>query len=453
MSTELTNNTSSSQGAFDLFSKAKDLKKRILFTLGALIVYRFGTYLPLPGIDPESLSYIFQQQSGGVLGMFNTFSGGALSRMSIFALNIFPYISASIIMQLMTTISPKMEALKKEGESGRKKINQYTRYGTVLIAMVQAYGISVGLEGMTAEAGQSVVVEASSYFRLTSVVSLVGGTVFLMWLGEQITSRGIGNGISLLIFSGIVSSLPSAIASTLELGRTGDLSVMAIGFIVLLALAVISFVVFFERAYRRLPVQYPKRHASKTPVAESQTTHMPLKLNVSGVIPPIFAGALLSLPLTITTFNQSLGSGASGWMSNISIYLSHGHPVFMTIYGFLIVFFAFLYTAITFNPEETAENLKKNGGYVPGIRPGKNTADYFDYILTRLTVLGSAYLVFICLLPEFLMTKLSIPFTLGGTSLLIVVTVAMDTVTQVQSHLMAQQYESLMKKSKLKVRR
>lgn len=437
--------------SFSSFGKAKELKKRIWFTLGALIVYRLGTYIPLPGIDPDALANIFQQQKGGIFGMFDVFSGGALQRMTIFALSIFPYITASIIIQLLSSVSPRLEAIKKEGESGRKKLNQYTRYGTVLIAFVQAYAIAVGLEGMGSGSSASVVLDPGLFFRITAIVSMVGGTVFLMWLGEQITSRGVGNGISLIIFAGIVASLPSSFVALFELGRTGALSPFIILLVLLLVLAVVAVVVYFERAQRRVPVQYPKRQIGPNKVTQAQTAHMPLKLNSSGVIPPIFAGALLSLPVTITGFSG--GADAPAWLNIMSSYLSHGHPVFMALYAFLIIFFAFFYTAIVFNPQETADNLKKNGGFVPGIRPGKNTADYFDFILTRLTVLGGLYLAAVCLLPEIMTFRYSIPFALGGTSVLIVVSVGMDTVTQVHSHLIAHQYEGLMKKTKIKGRR
>lgn len=430
------------------FGKATELKKRIWFTLGALIVYRLGTYIPLPGIDAAALKDIFSRQAGGILGMFDMFAGGALSRMTIFALNIMPYISASIIMQLMSAISPKMEAIKKEGESGRKKINQYTRYLTVLITILQAYGISVGLEGMSSSAGAAVL-EPGVFFRFTTVVTLTGGTLFLMWLGEQITARGIGNGISLIIFSGIVANLPSAVAGTLELGRTGAISTLFIIFILVMAVGVIFFIVFMERAQRRIIVQYPKRQQGNR-VTGGESSHLPLKLNTAGVIPPIFASSLLLLPITVIGF--SAGSGPE-WLSTVATYLGRGQPLYLAIYIGLIVFFAFFYTAVVFNPVETADNLKKYGGFVPGIRPGANTAEFLDRVLSRLTVLGAGYLALVCLLPEILISQFSVPFYFGGTSLLIVVTVTMDTVTQVQSHLLAHQYEGLIKKSKLKGKR
>jgi preprotein translocase subunit SecY len=433
---------------FSAFSKATELKKRIWFTLGALIVYRLGTYIPLPGIDPVVLQDIFSQQAGGILGMFDMFSGGALGRMTIFALNIMPYISASIIMQLMTSVSPKMAAIKKEGESGRKVINQYTRYLTVAITTMQAYGIAVGLEGMTSSAG-SAVIDPGMFFRFTTVVTLVGGTMFLMWLGEQITARGIGNGISLIIFSGIVANLPSAIAGTLELGRTGALSSLLIVVLIAMSIGVIFFIIFIERAQRRIIVQYPKRQQGNK-MTGGESSHLPLKLNTAGVIPPIFASSILLMPITIIGF--SAGSGPE-WLTTVAALLGRGQPLYLAIYVSMIVFFAFFYTAVVFNPEDTADNLKKYGGFIPGIRPGKNTSQYLDKVLTRLTVVGAAYLAAVCLLPEILISRFSVPFYFGGTSLLIVVTVTMDTVAQVQSHLLAHQYEGLIKKSKLKGRR
>jgi len=433
---------------FGAFSKAAELKKRIWFTLGALVIYRLGTYIPLPGIDPVVLNEIFSQQMGGILGMLDMFAGGALGRMTIFALNIMPYISASIIMQLMTAVSPKLEALKKEGESGRKKINQYTRYGTVLLATVQGYGISVGLEGMSGSIG-SAVIDPGYFFRATTVISLVGGTIFLMWLGEQITQRGVGNGISLIIFAGIVANLPSALVSTLELGRTGAISTILIIFLILMSVAVIAFIVFVERAQRRLVVQYPKRQMGNK-VFGGESSHLPLKLNTAGVIPPIFASSILLMPLTIAGFS---GGQGPEWLTTMSAMMGRGQPLYMGMYIGMIVFFAFFYTAIVFNPEETADNLKKNGGFIPGIRPGKNTADYLDHVLTRLTVAGAAYLSIVCILPEILISQYAVPFYFGGTSLLIVVSVTMDTVAQIHSHLLAHQYEGLIKKSKLRGRR
>ena len=430
---------------FGAFAKATELKKRIWFTLGALIVYRLGTYIPLPGIDPLVLQDIFRQNAGGILGMFDMFAGGALSRMTIFALNIMPYISASIIMQLMTTVSPKLEALKKEGESGRKKINQYTRYGTVLLSTLQAYGIAVGLEGLS-QGGNAAVIDPGVFFRITTVITLVGGTIFLMWLGEQITARGVGNGISLIIFAGIVAELPRALASTLELGRTGALSTVFILFVMVMAVAVIAFIVFMERAQRRLIVQYPKRQVG-TRMFGGESSHLPLKLNTAGVIPPIFASSLLLLPITVASFSSQ---GGPEWLTTMTSLLGHGQPLYMLLYVAGIVFFCFFYTAIVFNPQDTADNLKKYGGFIPGIRPGKRTADYLDYVLTRLTVVGAMYLSLVCLLPEILISRYALPFYFGGTSLLIVVSVTMDTVAQVQSHLLAHQYEGLIKKAKLR---
>jgi len=433
---------------FGAFNKATELKKRIWFTLGALLVYRLGTYIPLPGIDPAVLQDVFSQQAGGILGMFDMFAGGALSRMTIFALNIMPYISASIIMQLLTAVSPQLEALKKEGETGRKKINQYTRYGTVLICALQAYGISAGLEGMQSSAGPAVS-EPGLFFRFTTVVTLVGGTMFLMWLGEQITARGVGNGISLIIFAGIVANVPSALAGTFELGRTGALPTLFIIFLLIMAIGVIFFIVFIERAQRRIIVQYPKRQQGNK-MTSGESSHLPLKLNTAGVIPPIFASSILLLPITVMGFSSGQGPE---WLTTVTTLLGRGQPLYLIIYISMIVFFAFFYTAVVFNPTETADNLKKYGGFVPGIRPGKNTAEYLDKVLTRLTVIGAAYLAAVCLLPEILISRFSVPFYFGGTSLLIVVTVTMDTVAQVQSHLLAHQYEGLIKKTKLKGRR
>ena len=433
---------------FGAFSKATELKKRLWFTLGALIVYRLGTYIPLPGIDPVILQDIFRHQAGGILGMFNMFAGGALGRMTIFALNIMPYISAAIIMQLMTSISPTLGQLKKEGEQGRKKINQYTRYGTVLIAAAQAYGISAGIEGMTGSQG-SAVMDPGAFFRFTTVVTLVGGTVFLMWLGEQVTARGVGNGISLIIFAGIVAELPSALAATLELGRTGAMSSALIALLFVGAVAIIYGIVFVERAQRRVLVQYPKRQQGNK-MYGGESSHLPLKINTSGVIPLIFASSLLLMPITVIQF--SAGQGPD-FLTTITTFLGRGQPGYLLIFGALIAFFAFFYTAVVFNPEETADNLKKNGGFIPGIRPGKNTADHLDYILTRLTVVGAIYLVAVAVLPEILISKLAVPFFFGGTSLLIVVSVTLDTVAQVQSHLLAHQYEGLIKKSRLRGRR
>ncbi len=437
-----------SQINFANFAKATELKKRIWFTLGALIVYRLGTYIPIPGIDPAILEDIFRQQAGGILGMFDMFAGGAFGRMTIFALNIMPYISAMIIMQLMTAVSPYFEQLKKEGEPGRKKINQYTRYGTVVLAALQAYGISVGLEGMTGSQG-SAVLDPGMFFRATTVITLVGGTIFLMWLGEQVTARGVGNGISLIIFAGIVANLPAALAGTLELGRTGALSAIFIVALLVLAVAVITFIVFIERAQRRVVVQYPKRQVGNR-MFGGESSHIPLKINTAGVIPPIFASSLLLLPITVAGFSSQQGPD---WLGTFTALMGRGQPVYLFIYAALIVFFAFFYTSVVFNPVDTADNLKKYGGFVPGIRPGKNTADHLDYILTRLTVVGAIYLTAVSILPEILISQYAVPFYFGGTSLLIVVTVTMDTVAQVQSHLIAHQYEGLIKKSRLRGRR
>jgi preprotein translocase subunit SecY len=438
---------------FGAFAKATELKRRIWFTLAALIVYRLGTYIPIPGIDPVALQQIFTQNAGGILGIFDMFSGGALGRMTIFALNITPYISASIIVQLLTAVSPTLEALKKEGESGRKRLNQYTRFGTVALALVQAYGIAVGLESLRAGAAPAVI-DAGLSFRLVTMITLTGGTVFLMWLGEQITARGVGNGISLIIFAGIVANLPHALASTLELGRTGAISTPLIIFFLAMAVAVIAFIVFMERAQRRLLVQYPKRQVGNK-MFGGEASHLPLKMNTSGVIPPIFASSLLLLPATVASFNAAAADqgGWRGWLGWLASYVAHGKPLYMLMYVGLIVFFSFFYTAIVFNPVETADNLKKYGGFIPGIRPGKSTSDYLDYVLTRLTVVGAAYLSVVCILPELLISEYQVPFYFGGTSLLIVVSVTMDTVAQIHSHLLAHQYEGLIKKSKLRGRR
>ena len=428
------------------FAKATELKKRIWFTIGALIVYRLGTYIPLPGIDPQIMADIFRQQAGGILGMFNVFAGGALERMTIFALNIMPYISASIIVQLLSAVTPQLEALKKEGVAGRQKLNQYTRYGTVVLAIVQAYGIAVGLEGMTGSRGGAVI-EPGMFFRLVTVVTLTGGTLFLMWLGEQITQRGIGQGTSLIIFAGIIAELPRALAATLELGRTGAISTFFILILLVMMVGVITFIVLMERAQRRILVQYPKRQQGAR-MFGGESSHLPLKLNTSGVIPPIFASSLLLMPATIAQFTAT--AGAPEWVTTITTLLGHGQPLYMVTYVALIVFFCFFYTSVVFNPNETADNLKKYGGFVPGIRPGQRTAEYFDYVLTRLTVVGAAYIAAVCLLPEFLISQYSVPFYFGGTSLLIVVSVTMDTVAQIQSHLLAHQYEGLIKKAKLR---
>ncbi len=433
---------------FGAFSKATELKKRIWFTLIALLVYRLGTFIPLPGIDPVAFAQTFKSNSTGILGMLNLFAGGAVERMAIFALNIMPYISASIIMQLMSSVSPKLEALKKEGEQGRKAINQYTRYLTVILATFQAYGIAVGLEGSRSGAG-SVVIDPGWFFRITTVISLVGGTMFLMWLGEQITARGVGNGISLIIFAGIVAGLPAALLSLFELSRTGSLSPFLLIALLALMLAVVAAIVFIERAQRRLLIQYPKRQVGNR-MFQGDSSHLPLKLNSSGVIPPIFASSLLLLPITAAQF--SAGPGASGpeWLTTIVAALGRGQPLHIALYVALIIFFCFFYTAVVFNPTETADNLRKYGGFLPGRRPGAQTAEYIDYVLTRITVVGALYLAVVCVMPELLISYAAVPFYFGGTSLLIAVSVTMDTVAQIQSHLLAHQYEGLIKKSKLR---
>ena len=428
-------NENINQGAF---AKANDLKSRIFFTIGILIVYRLGTYVPLAGIDPQALTQVMGNSQKGLLGMFNVFSGGAVTRMAIFALGIMPYISASIIIQLLTGVSDYFKNLKEQGEVGRKQITQLTRYGTVFIAILQGYGVSVGLEN----AG-SLVLDPGMTFRITTTISLVAGTTFLMWLGEQITLRGVGNGISLIIFSGIVAEIPRALASTFELGRTGALSATLIVIIFILIILTVLFIVFFERAMRKILINYPKRQVGNK-VYGGESSHLPLKINTAGVIPAIFASALLLLPVTLSNF----GFSDSDTFMSISSMFTQGQPLYMLLYASGIIFFSFFYTSIVFNPKETAENLRKYGGYIPGIRPGERSAEYIQTILTRLTTIGSIYLTFVCLLPEFLISKYPIPFYLGGTSILIVVVVAMDTVTQVQTRLMSSQYESLIKKTK-----
>ena len=420
------------------FSKNNDLTNRILFTVLILSIYRLGTYVPLPGIDPQSLQELMQSNQRGLLGMFNIFSGGAVSRMAIFALGIMPYISSSIIIQLLTGVSETFKNLKNQGEVGRKKITQYTRYGTVLLATIQGYGVSVGLEN-----SGNVVIDPGSLYRFTTVVTLVAGTVFLMWLGEQITQRGIGNGISLIIFSGIVAEIPRALAATFELGRTGALSATLIIFIFLLIIGTVAFIVFIERAVRKILINYPKRQMGAK-VYGGESSHLPLKINTAGVIPAIFASALLLLPMTFSNFAMS----DNELFINFSSLFSQGKPMYMILYASGIIFFSFFYTSIVFNPHETAENLRKHGGYVPGIRPGEKTAFFIEEILTRLTTIGALYLTLVCLMPEFLISKYPIPFYLGGTSVLIVVVVAMDTVSQIQTRMMSQQYESLIKKTK-----
>jgi len=430
------------------FSKATELKKRLWFTLGALIVFRLVSFVPLPGIDPDALNALFSRTQGGVLDFFNMFSGGALQRMSLIALGVTPYITASIIIQLMTSLVPSLMSLKKEGESGRKKLNQYTRYGTVLLTAVQGYGIAVGLEGWGAGQGVGAVIDPGAFFRITTVITLIGGTMFLMWLGEQITSRGIGNGISLIILAGIVANMPKAIGQLFEQARTGALSPAFLILVAVIALGTIAFICLMERAQRKVLIQYPKRQVGSRQF-QGDSSFLPLKINTSGVIPPIFASSLLLMPLTIAQFAAKGGNGPD-WLLTVTTSLQHGAPLYMILYAAGIIFFSFFYTAVVFNPEETADNLKKYGGFVPGIRPGVRTAEYLDYVLTRITVIGAAYLTLICLLPEFLIAKMAIPFYFGGTSLLIVVNVTMDTVAQVQSHLLAHQYEGLIKKSKLR---
>jgi preprotein translocase subunit SecY len=434
------------------FTKATDLKKRLWFTIGALIVFRLLSHVPLPGIDPRALTSLFATTRGGVLDFFNTFSGGSLNRMSLIALGVMPYITASIVIQLASSLSPSLAAIKKEGESGRKKLNQYTRYGTVLLTAIQGYFIAVGLESWGASEGMSAVVQPGMLFRITTVISLIGGTMFLMWLGEQITSRGIGNGVSLIIMAGIVSQLPLALGQVFEGGRTGSMPILLILFIPILILGLIAFICFMERAQRRVLIQYPKRQTQRG-MMQADKSHLPLKINTANVIPPIFASSLLLMPLTITQFAGQRVSGESRWgdfLISLNQYLAHGTPLYLTLYAAGIIFFCFFYTAVVFNPEETADNLKKHGGFIPGLRPGKNTENYLDYVLTRITVIGAAYLTFICLVPEMLVARLGIPFYLGGTSLLIVVNVTIDTVTQIQSHLLAHQYGDLIKKAKLK---
>jgi preprotein translocase subunit SecY len=429
---------------FGAFAKAEELKKRIWFTLAALLVYRVGTYIPIPGINPVAFAEAFRSQSSGILGMINMFAGGAIERMAIFALNIMPYISAAIIMQLMQSVVPTLEALKKEGEQGRKQLNQYTRYLTVVLAAFQAFGIAYGLEGQNSASGP-VVLEPGIFFRLTTVATLVGGTMFLMWLGEQITARGVGNGTSLIIMAGIVAGLPSAIVGLLELSRQGVISWPLLIALLVLMLAVVGAIVFMERAQRRLLVQYPKRQMGNR-MFQGDASHLPLKLNASGVIPPIFASSLLLLPITVAGFSQT----GPEWLNAIVAALGRGQPLYLATYVALIVFFAFFYTSIVLNPQETADNLRKYGGFLPGIRPGAKTAEYIDYVLTRITVVGAIYLSAVCVLPEMLISYAAVPFYFGGTSLLIAVSVTMDTVAQIQSHLLAHQYEGLIKKAKLR---
>ena len=429
---------------FSSFAKAEELKKRLLFTLGALIVYRLGTFIPIPGIDPIAFSQGFQSQQGGLLGTLNIFAGGAVERMAIFALNIMPYISASIILQLMSAVIPSLEKIKKEGEQGRRQINQYTRYLTVFLAMMQGYFIAVSLQGTA-----GTVINPGPFFLFTTTVTLVGGVMFLLWLGEQITARGVGNGVSLIIFAGIVAELPRAIAALLDQGRAGGgVGGGAILIIGALALALIAFVVFMERSQRRILVQYPRRQVGQR-MTQGEKSHLPLKLNVSGVIPPIFASSLLLLPATAA---GAVGDGSPQWLQDLTFLFAPGRPSYIALYAVLIIAITFIYTSVVFNTEEVADNLKKYGGFIQGYRPGARTAEYLDYVLSRLTVLGALYLTFVCILPEILKASYSqtIPVYIGGTSLLIVVSVTLDTVGQIQGHLLAQQYESLIKKSKLR---
>ncbi|MFZ1537399.1 MAG: preprotein translocase subunit SecY [Chromatiaceae bacterium] len=423
-----------------------ELRQRLLFLLGGLLVYRIGTFIPVPGVNPEALAALFNQNQGSILDMFNMFSGGALQRASLFALGIMPYISASIIIQLMTSVIPTLEQLKKEGEQGRRKITQYTRYGTVGLATFQAIGISMALEGQSV-GGSSIVVSSGYGFVFTATVSLVTGTMFLMWLGEQITERGIGNGISLIIFSGIVAGLPHAIGGTLELVRTGEMNALAVLALFFLALGVTAFVVFIERGQRRITVNYARRQQGRRLMA-AQSTHLPLKINMAGVIPPIFASSIILFPGTLGQwFGQSEGTR---WIADITSKLSPGEPVYVIAYSSAIIFFCFFYTALVFNAKETADNLKRSGAFIPGIRPGEQTARYIDTVMTRLTAAGAIYITAVCLIPEFLIVGWHVPFYFGGTSLLIVVVVVMDFMAQVQAHLMSHQYEGLMKKANLR---
>ena len=419
-------------------SQSNDLRNRILFTLFILSIYRFGTFVPLPGIDPEQLKIMMEGNQKGLLGMFNVFAGGAVSRMAIFALGIMPYISSSIIVQLLTGVSDYFKNLKAQGEIGRQKITQITRYGTVLLATIQGYGLSVGLESSA-----NLVINPGIFFKISTVTTIVAGTMFLMWLGEQITQRGIGNGISLIIFSGIVAEIPRALVTTFELGRTGAMSTLMIILIFILLILTIMFIVFMERALRKILINYPKRQMGNK-MYGGESSHLPLKINSAGVIPAIFASALLLLPITFSNFNFS----QNDTFQNIASFFSQGQPLYMLLYASGIIFFTFFYTSITFNPNETAENLRKYGGFIPGIRPGESTALYIDTILTRLTTIGALYLTLVCLMPEFLIANYPIPFYLGGTSILIVVVVAIDTVTQIQTRLMSSQYEQLIKKTK-----
>ncbi|RPF70710.1 preprotein translocase subunit SecY [Aurantiacibacter spongiae] len=436
------------------FSKATELRQRIWFTIGALIVFRFLSFVPLPGVNPLILSSLYDQTRGGILDMFNMFSGGSLERMSLIALGVMPYITASIVIQLAASLHPSLMALKKEGEAGRKKLNQYTRYGTVFLCAIQGYFLASGLEAYGASSGLQAVVDPGLTFRIVSVINLVGGTMFLLWLGEQITSRGIGNGVSLIIMAGIVAQFPTFTVNLVEGGRTGAISGVVIGGLIVMMVLLILGICFMERAQRRLLIQYPKR-AMQRGGMQADRSHLPLKLNTAGVIPPIFASSLLLLPLTITQFaGNSIDptSTMGSFVQTLNQYLAHGQPLYMLLYATGIIFFCFFYTAVVFNPEDTAENLKKNGGFIPGIRPGKRTADYLDYVLTRITVVGAIYLTIVCVVPEWGIAQTGLPLFLGGTSLLIVVNVTVDTISQIQSHLLAHQYGDLIKKAKLKGR-
>lgn len=435
-------------GGLANIGKVGELKQRILFVLGMLIVYRIGAHIPVPGMDAAVLAQFFEQTSNSLLGLFDMFSGGALSRLTIFALGIMPYISASIIMQLLQVVSPKLEQLKKEGEAGRRKITQYTRYGTVFLAVFQAIGMSIGLESFSV-GGRPVVIDPGFDFRIVTVITLVSGTIFLMWLGEQITERGIGNGISLIIFAGIVAGLPSAIGGTLELARTGEYTALGVLAILVMGLVVTYAVVWFERAQRRIPVQYAKRQVGNK-MFGGKASFLPLKINTAGVIPPIFASSLILLPATFAQFTKD--SVGFEWIGDIAAMMAPGQWLYLLMFSGLVAFFCFFYTAIVFNPKDTADNLKKAGGFVPGIRPGQNTAKYIDSVLTRITVVGAIYVTLVCLLPEALISFYGVPFYFGGTSLLIIVVVTMDTMAQIQSHLMSHQYESMMKQAKLKRR-
>ena len=423
-----------------------ELRSRLLFVLGAFFVYRVGAHIPVPGIDPKALAIMFEQQSGSILDMFNMFSGGALMRLSLFALGIMPYISASIIMQLMTVVVPAMEQIKKEGESGRRKISQYTRYGTVVLATFQAIGISMALQNQTA-GGLGVVIDPGLSFIVITTITLVTGTIFLMWLGEQVTERGIGNGISLIIFAGIVSGLPSAIGGTLELARTGEMNGAFIVLLFLVAIAVTALVVFVERGQRRIIINYPKRQQGRKMMA-GQSSFLPLKLNMAGVIPPIFASSIILFPSTIAGWFS--GNEGFGWLQDVSTMLSPGQPIYVLLYATAIIFFCFFYTALVFNSKETADNLKRSGAFLPGIRPGVQTTVYIDKVMTRLTLIGAFYITLVCLLPEFMIVYWNVPFYFGGTSLLIIVVVVMDFISQLQTHMMSQQYDGLMQKAKLK---